>query len=205
MNPLETVLRPLARVLNRNIGESTPARKLCRELDGKVVAIRVRDTGLAMVFEISEELLDLRPESTAEPDVVLTGSIATLARLAAPGGDDDNGAAIRGGGLDITGDAFTAQAFQKLLKHARPDPEEELSRFVGDAAAHRAGRLARGLRDWALEARSTMGANIREYLQEEGRQVPSRYEFERFGREIDALRDGVARLEARLNRLADRG
>ena len=32
MNPLETLLTPLARVLNRNIGESTPARDLCREL-----------------------------------------------------------------------------------------------------------------------------------------------------------------------------
>ena len=203
MDPLEALLSPLARSLNRNIGESTPARELCRQLDGKVIAIRVRDTGLAMVFEINDEVLDLNTEIPEEPDVVLTGSLVTLARMAGPNGHDHSPAALRGG-LDITGDAFTAQAFQKLLKHARPDPEEELSRFVGDAAAHRAGEIARGVRNWAVDARATMGANIREYLQEESREVPSRYEFERFGSSVDALRDDVARLEARLNRLLNR-
>ncbi len=203
MNPLEALLRPLARALNRNIGESTPARELCQELDGRVIAIRVRDTGLAMYFVINNEVLDLTTETEAEPDVVLTGSLVTLARMAGPDGHDHSPAALRGG-LDITGDAFTAQAFQKLLKHARPDPEEELSRFVGDAAAHQAGKIARGVRDWAFEARATMGANVREYLQEESREVPSRYEFERFGSNIDALRDDVARLEARINRLLSR-
>ena len=166
MDPLEALLSPLARSLNRNIGESTPARELCRQLDGKVIAIRVRDTGLAMVFEINDEVLDLNTEIPEEPDVVLTGSLVTLARMAGPNGHDHSPAALRGG-LDITGDAFTAQAFQKLLKHARPDPEEELSRFFGDAAAHRAGEIARGVRNWAVDARATMGANIREYLQEE--------------------------------------
>ncbi len=203
MNALETLLTPLARVLNRNIGESTPARELSRELDGRVIAIRVRDTGLAMFFEISDEVLELKTDSEAEPDVVLTGSLVTLARMAGPNGHDHSPAALKGG-LEVTGDAFTAQAFQKLLKHARPDPEEELSRFVGDAAAFRAGEIARGVRDWAIGARATMGANVREYLQEESREAPSRYEFERFGSNVDALRDDVARLEARINRLLSR-
>ncbi len=203
MNPLEALLSPLARALNRNIGESTPAREICQQLDGRVVAIRVRDTGLAMFFEINDEVLDLKTDTQAEPDVVLTGSLVTLARMAGPNGHDHSPAALRGG-LDVTGDAFTAQAFQKLLKHARPDPEEELSRFVGDTAAYRAGEIARGLRDWAIGARATMGANVREYLQEESRELPSRYEFERFGSNVDVLRDDVARLEARINRLLSR-
>ena len=203
MNALETLLTPLARVLNRNVGESTPARELSRELDGRVIAIRVRDTGLAMFFEISDEVLELKTDSESEPDVVLTGSLVTLARMAGPNGHDHSPAALKGG-LEVTGDAFTAQAFQKLLKHARPDPEEELSRFVGDAAAFRAGEIARGVRDWAIGARATMGANVREYLQEESREAPSRYEFERFGSNVDALRDDVARLEARINRLLSR-
>ena len=200
MDPLETLLRPLARVLNRNIGESTPARELCQQLDGRTIAIRVRDTGLSMAFEINDEVLDLRTGIDGEPDVVLTGSLVTLAKMAGPNGHDHSPAALRGG-LDVTGDAFTAQAFQKLLKHARPDPEEELSRLVGDTAAHQAGKIARGVRDWAIEARATMGANIREYLQEESRDVPSRYEAERFANDVATLRDDVDRLEARIDRL----
>ena len=72
---------------------------------------------------------------------------------------------------------------------------------LGDVAAHRLGELARGLGNWGREARSTMGANIREYLQEESRDVPSRYEVDRFSSDVSILRDDVARIEARLNRL----
>ena len=47
MDALEAVLRPIARILNRNTQVSTPARKLCSDLSGTVVAVRVRDTALA--------------------------------------------------------------------------------------------------------------------------------------------------------------
>jgi ubiquinone biosynthesis protein UbiJ len=46
-----------------------------------------------------------------------------------------------------------------------------------------------------------MGDNIREYLQEESRDVPSRYEVERFAKRVNELRDDVDRLAARISRL----
>ena len=46
-----------------------------------------------------------------------------------------------------------------------------------------------------------MGANVREYLQEESRDAPSRYEVEQFSAGVSTLRDDVDRIEARLNRL----
>jgi ubiquinone biosynthesis protein UbiJ len=197
MDPLETLLRPVARILNRNIQETTPARELCQKLDGKTVAIRVKDTALAMYFEIRNEVVLLATDSDAEPDVVITGSLITLAGMAKSADEQ----ALRDGSLDLTGDAYTAQAFQELLALAKPDIEEELSMFVGDVSAHHVGELARGLGSWAREARRTMGANIREYLQEESRDLPSRYEVEKFAGAVDALRDDVARLEARVNRM----
>jgi ubiquinone biosynthesis protein UbiJ len=111
--------------------------------------------------------------------------------------------AIRDGSLEFTGDPILAQEFQQLLTYARPDLEEELSGVVGDVAAHRIGEIARGVGKWGLEASATMGANIREYLQEESRDVPSRYEVDRFAANVSALRDDVDRLEARLKRLQD--
>lgn len=204
MDPLENLLRPLTTVLNRNISETTPARELCQRLDGKTVAIQVRDTALAMYFEISDEVLTLKTDFESDPDVILTGSLLTLARMAGPMDDSAGEVAVRDGALDITGDAYTAQTFQKLLGYAKPDIEEELSHVVGDAAAHRAGMLVKGFAHWAKDARSTLGANIREYLQEESGDVPSRYEVERFASAVDLLRDDVARLEARIKRLAER-
>jgi ubiquinone biosynthesis protein UbiJ len=194
---LELVLRPIANLLNRNIVATTPARELCEQLSGTTVAIRVRDTALAMYFTIGDSAVELSTDSESDPDVVITGSLLTLALIAGTSGEQ----AIRDGSLELTGDVEAAQAFQTLLGFAAPDIEEELSGVIGDVAAHRLGETARGVRNWARAARSTMASNIREYVQEESRDVPSRYETERFSSRVDSLRDDVDRLEARLNRL----
>ncbi|MEL7185201.1 MAG: SCP2 sterol-binding domain-containing protein [Pseudomonadota bacterium] len=199
MDPLNSLLRPVAKMLNRNIEEITPARELCAELAGTVVAVRVRNTGLATHFIIDEASLDLVADTERNPDVVITGSLLTLARMAGDSGE----AAIRDGDLDLTGDAETAQQFQQLLEFAKPDLEEEMSGVIGDVAANRLGKMARGLARWGREARSTMGDNIREYLQEESRDAPSRYEVDRFTQQVDTLRDDVERAAARLNRILE--
>ncbi len=199
MNALESVLRPAAKLLNKNIQASTPARELCGKLSARVVAVRVRDTALSMYFTIGDDTVELTTASDSEPDVVLTGSLLTLARMAGQSGEG----AIRAGSLDLTGDAETAQAFQRLLAFARPDIEEELSGLVGDVAAHRLGEIARGIGRWGRGVRSTMRDNIREYLQEESRSLPSRYEVERFAKDVDVLRDDVERLAARVEKLVD--
>jgi ubiquinone biosynthesis protein UbiJ len=201
MDALEAALRPIASLLNRNISESTPARELCATLSGTVVAVRVRDTALAAYFVVHDDALNVVASSSEDPDVVITGSIITLARMAGQSGE----AAIRDGSLDLTGDAEAASQFQQLLSFAKPDIEEELSGIVGDVAAHRLGEMARSVGRWGRGARSTMGANIREYLQEESRDAPSRYEVDKFSAEVSTLRDDVDRVEARLKRLRDDG
>ena len=195
--PLEVLLRPVADVLNRNIAETTPARELAAELNGATIAIRARDTALNMYFIFDEDVVVLSIDYSDEPDVVITGSLVTLARMMGGAGE----AAIRGGDVDLTGDAATAQRFQKLLDFAKPDLEEELSRVIGDVAAHRLAEFARGVGNWARETRSTMGNNVREYLQEESREVPTRYEVDRFTKQVGTLRDDVERIAARLSRL----
>ena len=197
MNPLEAALRPIASVLNRNIQATTPARELCEKLSGTVVAIRVRDTALTAWFIVHDDSLELTTEAELEPDVLISGSILTLASMAGESGVRS----IRAGSLELTGDPVLADDCQRLLTFAIPDIEEELSGFVGDAAAHRIGEIARGVSNWGREARATMGDNVREYLQEESRDLPSRYEVDRFAKGVSELRDDVDRLEARIKRL----
>lgn len=199
-SPLEALLRPVADILNRNIRETTPARQLAAELEDSIVAIRVSDSALAMYFVFADDTVALSTEHDAEPDVLISGSLLTLAGMIRGGGE----AAIRSGEVELTGDAGTAQRFQKLLEYARPDLEEELSRFVGDIAAHRLASIARGIGDWARDVRTTMRGNVREYLQEESREVPSRYEVDRFARDVGTLRDDVDRIAARMQRLENK-
>ena len=135
MNPLEAVLRPIANVLNRNIRETTPARELCDKLEDTVIAVRVRNTALAMWFIVQDGVLELTTDHDGEPDVLISGSLVTLARMSGDAGLE----ALRDGSLELTGDAHKAERFQRLLAFAKPDVEEELSSVVGDAAAHRLG------------------------------------------------------------------
>ena len=202
MNPLETLLRPFAALLNRQVQAQTPARELCAELQDRVFAIRLKDTALAMYLIVGPGEIFLTGEYGDEPDVIVSGSLLSLARLAGRGGD----AAIREGAIDLTGDTLLAQQFQSLLQYGRPDFEEELSGAIGDVAAHTIGEFARSVSRWGKEARSTMQQNVSEYLQEESRTVPSRYETDVFRKQVESLRDDVARFEARLKRMeAERG
>ena len=200
MNSLETLLRPFAALLNRQIQSITPARELCAELEDRVFAVRVKDTALAMYIVVGPGEIFLTSEYNDDPDVVVSGSLLSLARLA--GRDADR--AIRDGVVDLAGDAELAQQFRNLLRYGRPDFEEELSAVVGDVVAHSLGDIARNIERWGKDVRSTLGQNVSEYLQEESRTVPSRYETNAFRQRVESLRDDVARFEARLKHLEER-
>ncbi|MEM6512531.1 MAG: SCP2 sterol-binding domain-containing protein [Pseudomonadota bacterium] len=198
MNALDALMRPVARLLNRSIQDSLTAQELCGELNGHIVGIAVRDTSLAVHF-VFDDAITLLSDAPRDADARIVGSIPGLARLAASGDPD----AIRRGDIQLEGDIATIQTFQKLLAYAKPDPEEELSRVIGDQAANQLGNLARSVGAWGRDARDTMAGNLKEYLQEESGDVPSRYEAERFGKAVSKLRDDVDRLEARLERLEE--
>lgn len=197
MDALETLLRPATSMINRQIEAKTPARQLCSELEGKVLALRVPNTALAMYLVVQGEQVLLSGNFGDDPDVVIAGSVVSLARLAGPAGED----LIRAGDVEISGDAILAQRFQKLLRYGRPDLEEALSGMIGDIAAHGVGQFVRGVGKWGREAGSTMRQNIGEYLQEESQSVPGRHEVDSFRSGVNTLRDDVARFEARLNKL----
>ena len=197
MNPLETLLRPLAALINRQIQSRTPARELCAELEDRVLALQVEDTTLAMYVIVGPGEIFLTGDFSDEPDIIATGSLFSLARLAGPDGET----AIRDGSVALTGNAELAQQFQQLLRFGRPDLEEELSSVVGDVVAHTIGEIARDVSQWGQDARNTVEQNVSEYLQEESRAVPSRYDTESFRKEVESLRDDVARFEARISRI----
>ena len=196
MNTLDALMRPAVSLINRQIRNKTPARELCASLEGTVVAVRVRDTALAMYFLVGNDALEIRSYADA-PDVVISGSLLALARLAGQSAED----AIRDGSVELIGDAEIAQSFQQLLAYGRPDIEEELSGVFGDVAAHGLGDIARNVGRWGKNAHDTVRQNVREYLQEESRTVPSRYEVDAFRNQTETLRDDVERFEARLRRL----
>lgn len=190
-------LQPLETLLNRNIAASATARRLCQQLDGKVLAVRITGMPLIVFFHGAGVHLQLDTAWDGAVSATLSGTPMSLLRLAGANPE----AALRGGAVHIEGNAEVAQVFSELLKHARPDLEEELSRLIGDVAAHQVGNVARSALAFGRRAVDTMAHNVAEFLQEESRDLPNRTEADEFSAGVDRLRDDVDRLAARVGLL----
>ena len=193
----EPLLRTLESMLNRNIGMSTPAQEHARELDGRRVVIRSSQLDINLSFEFSDDVAELSDRDPEGADCVIEGSPLTLLRLAG----DDAQAAFRDGSASMRGDVKAGKSFQQLLRFAKPDWEEELSRVVGDVAAHQLVRGVRGLFAWGQQSSETMAQSAAGYLQGRGGGLPGPEEAQQFMDDVDELRELADRVEARLRKL----
>jgi ubiquinone biosynthesis accessory factor UbiJ len=196
-SPLQPLLEKLAAVLNRNVAQSNRASALTAQLDGRTLSLVLEGTPLTLHFRVADGRIAIDSGQPGDADASLSGSPLALLSLAGPGAEDR----LRGSAIRIAGDAEVAQRFRDLLQQAQPDFEEELSRVVGDVAAHRVAGLARGIFDWGRKAAGSLSTSVAEYLQEESRDLPTRVEVEEFLEAVDRLRESADRLEARLARL----
>jgi len=129
-----------------------------------------------------------------EPDVTLTvaaGSLFDVLR-------DPQAAASS---TEVAGDGDFAGAISYLFTHLRWDVEEDLSRVVGDVAAHRIANFGRDLAHVPGRVAESVTRSVATYLRDESGPVPSRIEVEAFNHAVNVLRDDAARLEKRLERL----
>ncbi len=188
----------LEQLLNRGLPRSPRARQLCASLAGRCVAIVVPGVVRLRLSSTGQTLALTRDEAPAE--AVISGGLLSLLALTRESAQ----AVIQRGALSITGDGELAQSFSELVQLLRPDPEEELSLLIGDVPAHQLGRLARLAASLGVRAADTTLRNLAEYWAHERGDLVSRDEGEQFLRGVDALREGVDRLQARLDLLAQR-
>jgi ubiquinone biosynthesis protein UbiJ len=103
--------------------------------------------------------------------------------------------------VEVAGDARLASEVMALMRHLRWDAEEDLSKLVGDVAAHRLAGLARGFAAWQADAARRLAQSLRDYAVDEKRVLLSTAEFSHFSAEVAKLRDAIERLEKRVRRL----
>lgn len=199
-NPVNAIFDRLSTMLNRNVAQSERASALARQLEGRGLSLVFEGTPLTFCFRVADGRIALDTRDAGAVDATLSGSPLSLLSLVGPGAEDR----LRGSSIRIAGDAEVAQRFRELLQQAQPDFEEELSRVVGDVAAHQVANIARGFFGWGRKAADSFSTNVAEYLQEEGREVPARVEVEEFLEAVDQLREATDRLDARLSRVESR-
>jgi ubiquinone biosynthesis accessory factor UbiJ len=106
--------------------------------------------------------------------------------------------------LRLTGDAEFAQALGYVLQNLRPEPEEELSQFVGDIAAQRIVGALRAVSSHWRQLAEQMTDNAANYFVAENPLLVGRADIAAFTEDTHRLRDDVERLEKRIAELARR-
>lgn len=101
----------------------------------------------------------------------------------------------------VTGNAEFATALSFVLKNLRWDAEEDLSKLVGDIAAHRMVGVSARLTLWQKQAARDFAENVAEYLGEEADLLVRARDLSTFRAELAEFSRRVELLEARVGAL----
>lgn len=182
---------PIVKLLNRVLSDYPAAREQLATHSGKAInagigpaecRVRVAPDGWAEMIGEGDAV---------EHAVSFQIPLALLPRLA-----QRDEAAFRE--VVFSGDSELAALLASLVRELAWDVEEDLSKFIGDIAAHRVVDTVKRTHDWRLEATQRFTENVAEYLTEEAREFITGHELETLAQANETLRDDVARLDARL-------
>jgi ubiquinone biosynthesis protein UbiJ len=180
---------PLQAAINHLLGQASWAREKLMPFAGHAAQIKLPPFEAA--FLITPDGSIAAPAPDAELEVAISLPAATP--LLALQGKEAVMRAAR-----IEGSAEFAQALGFVIRNLRWDAEEDLSRLVGDVAAHRLVKGGKEFVAWQQQAAQNFAANLAEFFTEEQPLIAKQGDIAAFSADIDRLRDDVARLEKRL-------
>lgn len=197
-------LKPLAgrlleTALNRALSLDPETRAALAPLDGQRLQLHLESPPLAMELRVDGEALRVGPAQGEEPDLSVRAGIGALLGqlpfLKASG-------ATPVGKVRISGDAELARQLQRLAEGFDPDWEQPFADALGPVLGPQVAKAVRaGLREARVQGAAFARASA-DYLTEESRDLVPKAEQQAFFDEVDALRDRVERLAARVARRA---
>lgn len=178
--------------LNHLLADAPWARERLAPFTGRVAALRLSPLELSLGVDGDGYVNET---AATEPDVSLELPLSSLPK-ALTGGADALMADIR-----ISGNADFADTLGFVFRQLRWDGEEALAKLIGDIAAHRAVMTAQNIIGWQRQAARNVVDNLVEYYSEERAMLVKHQALEELASANAKLRDDLARLEKRLNKL----
>jgi ubiquinone biosynthesis protein UbiJ len=202
-SPLDA-LKPLAgrlleTALNRALSLDPETRAALARLDGQRLQLHIESPPLAMELRVDGEALRVGPAQGEEPDLSVRAGIgALLGQLPFL----KSSGATPVGKVRISGDAELARQLQRLAEGFDPDWEQPFADALGPVIGPQVAKAVRaGLREARVQGGAFAKAGA-DYLTEESRDLVPKAEQQAFFDDVDALRDRVERLAARVARHA---
>jgi len=165
-------------------------------MEGKIIAVDIQGINQSLYLFPSADGMMVMSDFDGEADTRLAGSPVALAKLSLL---KNTAPVLFSGEVVISGDTRLGRQFKKILSQVDIDWEEILSQYTGDMVAHKAGNMVREFSGWFSRGKQSMYMDAGDYLTEESLMSPSKAEINRFIADVDKLRQGVDRLQARIN------
>lgn len=191
-DPAMVTMKMLVATINHLLKQAPWAREKLQPFAGQSVKMSL--SPFSVMFSITEKGLVATATNDTEPAVSIDLPPSTPF-LALQG----QAAIMRA--AHISGSAEFAQSLGYVLQHLRWDMEEDLSHVFGDIASH---RLIAGTHIFSANLKKlamNLAENVSEYLIEEQPTLVRRITIADFSADVNKLRDDMARLEKRLQRL----
>jgi ubiquinone biosynthesis protein UbiJ len=184
--------QPVLLALNHLLGQSGWARDRLKDFAGRSTRLGVGPMGLHLAITDDGLFAAAAWGDDVGPDVTISLPADAPLRF------------MRGGvgevmkGAQVTGAADLADALGFVLRNLRWDAEEDLSKWVGDIAAHRLVRSAESVVAWQKDAAQRFAENLGEYLTFENPQLVRKAELDNFAVEVAELAAALDKVEKRL-------
>lgn len=178
--------------LNHALGQTAWARGRLAPFAGRRASLSMPPWRLE--FEVVADGSLAPVAADGEPDVKVSLPAETPFRLL-----QNREAALQAARVEGSAEFATELAF--VLRNLRWDYEEDLSRFVGDIAAHRIAGALRSFVDWQGQAARNLAENVAEYVTQENPLVARKDELAAFATDLAAFSVELERVDKRLGKL----
>lgn len=195
---IELLLPLFERVTNWALKKDPLALKKLATISGQVIQVECTDWQISFNIIISKTNLCFEKKAPSHIDTHLKSTLPNFIQLLSKGADTS---ALFQHPVDITGNTHNIEVLRDLFRQLDIDWEEELSRYVGDALAHKLFFYAKETSAFAENTTQTLQTNIQEYLHFEAKLLPTKAQIESFYSDIAILKNDVDRLEARIQQL----
>jgi ubiquinone biosynthesis accessory factor UbiJ len=191
--------RALELALNRALALDSETQDALKSLHGQRVALILSTPPLALQIQVEDVALRVGPvESAVEPELrvrtTLGGLLGQLPMFR-------EAAKKPSGKLRIEGDAELAQRLQRLASGFSPDWQLPFVQVFGDVVGVQIANAFTVAIKQAKHAGVNLAETAAEFVTEESRDVVSKAELAAFHDDVDALRDDVERMAAKVARL----
>ncbi len=202
-SPLDA-LKPLAgraleAALNRALALDPDTLDALKPLAGRRITLAVEAPPLALEIRVDGDSLRVGPvNASEEPDLAVRSTLGGLLSQL-PFLRRDDVAPV--GRVRVSGDAELARRLQTLAGRFDPDWQQPFVAVFGDVIGVQVANAMRSALRQARKAAGNLAESAAEYVTEESRDVVGRAELNAFHDDVDAIRDDVERLAARIRRL----